>query len=227
MSDDNLFPRHGSPPWDLIPCIPVSQTPTSTQSPSWKSFAQKVNWGFAKSHTARFAKPDHQTVAEAAHTYAAAQAPPPHSSNTWPSRNLPTRTDGKMENSFLKLSRRMKVSIFSISLTDCTFSSLKTKKKERTSWEFLDTNHKTQFITEHETRRQRKKNFHQPSPSLSSLASSSSTTGASPDMSPPLTLCVSPPPQTRFISRKIYWFLTRLYSPYCFRIITAPKRTSK
>jgi len=130
MSDDNLFPRHGSPPWDLIPCIPVSQTPTSTQSPSWKSFAQKVNWGFAKSHTGRFAKPDHQTVAEAAHTYAAAQAPPPHSSNTWPSRNLPTRTDGKMENSFLKLSRRMKVSIFSISLTDCTFSSLKTKKKK-------------------------------------------------------------------------------------------------
>jgi hypothetical protein len=62
---------------------------------------------------------------------------------------------------------------------------------------------------------------------LSSLASSSSTTGASPDMSPPLTLCVSPPPQTRFISRKIYWFLTRFYSPYCFRIITAPKRTSK
>ncbi len=104
---------------------------------------------------------------------------------------------------------------------------LKQKKKEKTSWEFLDTNQKTQFITEHETRRQRKKKFPQPSPSLSSLASSSSTTGASPDISPPLTLCVSPPPQSNFISRQIYWFLTRFSPPYCFRIITAPKQTSK
>jgi hypothetical protein len=107
-----------------------------------------------------------------------------------------------------------------------TFSSLKTKKKGRTSWEFLDTNYRTQFITEHETRSQRKKNFHQPSPSLSSLASSSSTTGASPDISPPLTLCAFPP-QTNFISRQIYWFLTCFSPPCCFRIITAPKRTSK
>jgi hypothetical protein len=62
---------------------------------------------------------------------------------------------------------------------------------------------------------------------LSSLASSSSTTGASPDISPPLTLCAFPPPQTDFISRQIYWFLTRFSPPCCFRIITAPKRTSK
>ncbi len=40
--------------------------------------------------TERFAKLDPQTVAEAAHTCAVAQAPLPHSSNTWPSRNLPT-----------------------------------------------------------------------------------------------------------------------------------------
>jgi hypothetical protein len=60
-----------------------------------EKFCTKSQLVFAKSHTGRFARPDHQTVAEAAHTYAAAQAPPPHSSNTWPSRNLPTRTDGK------------------------------------------------------------------------------------------------------------------------------------
>ncbi len=108
-----------------------------------------------------------------------------------------------------------------------TFCSLKTKKKEEPLESFSTQITERSLLPSMKQDAKEKKKFHQPSPSLSSLASSSSTTGASPDISPPLTLCAFPPPQTNYISRQIYWFLTRLSPPCCFRIITAPKRTSK
>jgi len=72
---------------------------------------------YQQSHiTERFAKLDPQTVAEAARTCAVAQAPLPHSSNTWLSRNLPTHKQTwqkwPQKNVILKLRHRVRVFFF-------------------------------------------------------------------------------------------------------------------